>query len=88
VDAGRPVAGRAMKVTTSTPGFTAAVYGSAAADVPKDIKGWKRLSKDTRVGEEQTIRFDQRGRYRRYLLWITKLPEGNKAAVQEMNLYR
>ena len=28
------------------------------------------------------------GRYRRYLLWITKLPEGNKAALQEVNLYR
>ncbi|HYI35061.1 MAG TPA: protein kinase [Thermoleophilaceae bacterium] len=86
VDAGRPVEGRALKVTTSTPGFTAAVYGSN--EVPDGIEGWKRLSRPTRVGEEQTIRFDQPGRYRRYLLWITKLPEDNKAALQELNLYR
>ncbi len=86
VDAGRPTAGRALKVTTSTPGFTAAVYGSNG--VPKDIAGWTRLSKNARVAEEQTIRFDKPGRYRRYLLWITKLPDGTKAALQEVNLYR
>jgi serine/threonine-protein kinase len=86
VDAGRPLVGRALKVTTSTPGFTAAVYGSN--EVPDGIEGWKRLSPDTRIGEVETIRFDQRGRYRRYLLWITKLPEDNKVAVQELNLYR
>ena len=86
VDAGRPVEARALKVTTSTPGFTAAVY--ASDDVPDDIGGWTRVSKPARVGEEQTIRFDSPGRYRRYLLWITKLPEGNKAALQEVNLYR
>ena len=73
-------------MTTSTPGFTAAVYGSN--DVPDDIDGWTRLSAPARVGEEQTIRFDRRGRYRRYLLWITALPEDNKAALQEVNLYR
>ena len=86
VDAGRPVAARALKVTTSTPGFTAAVY--ASNEVPDEIGGWKRVSKPVRVGEEQTIRFDDPGRYRRYLLWITELPEGNKAALQELNLYR
>jgi len=86
VDAGRPVPARALKVTTSTPGFTASVYGSD--EVPDDIEGWTRLSAPARVGEEQTIRFDRTGRYRRYLVWITKLPEGNKAALQEVNLYR
>ncbi|HEX5909467.1 MAG TPA: protein kinase [Thermoleophilaceae bacterium] len=86
VDAGRPVEARALKVTTSTPGFTAAVY--ASNEVPDEIGGWKRVAKPTRVDEEQTIRFDDPGRYRRYLLWITKLPEGNKAALQEVNLYR
>jgi serine/threonine-protein kinase len=86
VDSGRPMRGRALKVTTSTPGFTAAVYGSN--DVPDAIGGWKKLSPAERVGESQTIRFDHPGRYRRYLLWITKLPDANRAAIQELTLYR
>ena len=47
-----------------------------------------QVAQPVRVGEQQTIRFDDPGRYRRYLLWITKLPEGNKAALQELTLYR
>jgi hypothetical protein len=62
------------------------VYGSNA--VPKDIKGWTKVSPDVRVGESQTIRFDHPASYRRYLLWVTKLPEENKAAVQELSLFR
>jgi tRNA A-37 threonylcarbamoyl transferase component Bud32 len=86
VDPGHALRGRALKVTTSTPGFTAGVYGSDS--MPKDIKGWTRVSPSVRVGESQTIRFDHPGRYRRYLLWITKLPSENKAAVQELSLFR
>jgi tRNA A-37 threonylcarbamoyl transferase component Bud32 len=86
VDPGRPVRGRALKVTTSTPGFSAAVYASDA--MPTDIKGWTRISRDVRVAESQTIRFDHPGPYRRYLLWITKLPSDNKAAIQELSLFR
>ena len=56
--------------------------------MPDEIQGWTRLSAPARVGEEQTIRFDRRGRHRRYLVWITKLPEDNKAALQEVVLYR
>ncbi len=86
VDAGKPVGARALKVTSSTPGFTAAVY--ASNDVPKSIKGWTKVSADTTVGEEQTIKLRAGQPYRRYLLWITKLPKQNKAAVQELALFR
>jgi hypothetical protein len=87
VDAGHPLRGRALKVTTSTPGFSAVVYGSNS--VPKDIHQWAPISPDVTVRESQTIRFDRPGQYRRYLLWITKLPPGaNKAAVQELSLFR
>jgi len=87
VDPGKPVTGRGLKVTTSTPGFTAAVY--ASDDVPKHIRDWTRLSPDAEVAESQTVRFDRPvGPHRRYLLWITKLPEGKKAAIQELTLYR
>ena len=77
---------RALKVTTSTPGL----HGRRVR-LERCARRDRRLDarrKPARVGEEQTIRFDDPGRYRRYLLWITKLPEGNKAALQEVNLYR
>ncbi len=86
VDPGKRVTGRALKLTTSTPGFRAEVYGSN--DVPKQIGGWTRLAAARTVKESETIRFDRTGRYRRYLLWITKLPDSNKAAVQELALFR
>lgn len=86
VDAGREVPARALKVTSSTPGFTAAVYGSN--NVPKDIEGWTRVSAPATVDEDQTIRWKSDRPYRRYLLWITKLPRQNKAAVQELSLFR
>jgi serine/threonine-protein kinase len=87
VDAGSPIAGKALEVRTSTPGFTAAVYG--ANNVPKSIEGWARLSRDTRMGERTRIKLRPGTRdFRRYLVWITKLPEGNKAAIQELTLFR
>ena len=88
VDAGSPIAARALTLTTPTPGFTAAVY--AANDVPDGHRGLDQGERRlTRVAEEQTHPAGHRaGRYRRYLLWITELPEGNKAAIQELNLLR
>jgi serine/threonine-protein kinase len=87
VDAGSPIAGKALEVRTSTPGFTAAIYG--ANDVPKSIEGWTRLSRDTQVGELTRIKLRGGTReFRRYLVWITALPEGNKAAIQELTLFR
>ncbi|MGI8844889.1 MAG: protein kinase domain-containing protein [Thermoleophilaceae bacterium] len=86
VDAGREVRGRALKVISSTPGFTATVYASNA--VPKKIGGWTKVSATKKVAEEQAIALTSRTPYRRYLLWITKLPSQNKAAVQELSLFR
>ena len=43
------------------------------------------------------MKFDERQRvrlrpgtrdFRRYLVWITALPEGNRAAIQELTLFR
>ncbi len=87
VDAGSPIAARSLELTTSTPGFTAAVY--AANDVPEGIGGWTKVSADVEAGERERIRLRTRGReFRRYLVWITALPEGNKAAIQELTLFR
>ena len=88
LDAGSPIAARGMSLTTSTPGFKAAVY-AANGSVPEQISGWTKVSGDFTAGEKETVRLNTRGKdYRRYLLWITELPEGNKAAISELALLR
>ncbi|HEU0019837.1 MAG TPA: protein kinase [Thermoleophilaceae bacterium] len=87
VDAGAPVAARQVDVTTSTPGFTAAVY--AANDVPDGIDGWTKLTSDLKIGAEQDIPLDTGGQsFRYYLLWITELPDDGKAAVKEFSVLK
>jgi eukaryotic-like serine/threonine-protein kinase len=88
VDAGSPIAARRLDVVTSTPDFTAAVYG-AGDRVPEDVDGWTKLSSDTAVGQKEEIPLDTGGRsFRYYLLWITALPEDGKATVKELSLRR
>jgi len=87
VDAGSPIAAKALELTTSTPGFTAAIYG--ANDVPTSIEGWTRLSRGVQFGERERVTLRPGTRdFRRYLVWITQLPDGNKAAIQELTLFR
>jgi len=87
VDAGSPVAVRRVDLTTPTPGFTGSVY--AANEVPEDISGWEKVSRDTEVSETERITTDVgRQRFRYYLLWITDLGEEEKAEVQELTLFR
>jgi serine/threonine-protein kinase len=90
IDAGAPVAGRAMRVESSTPGFEATVYAAKASVPPSiDNRGWTDLSGSTTVGTEETIRLDTaRSEFRYYLLWITSLPEGSKAAIKRIVLLR
>ena len=87
VDAGSPIAARRFDLTTPTPGFTASVY--AANEVPDDISGWEKVSRDTKASETERIALDpgdQKLRY--YLLWITDLGEEEKAEIQELTLFR
>jgi tRNA A-37 threonylcarbamoyl transferase component Bud32 len=87
VDAGSQVVGRRVDVTTSTPGFTAAVY--AANEVPDDLAGWTKVSTDQQVGAEQEFPLDTGGQgFRYYLLWISELPEDGKATVKELSVLR
>ena len=87
VDAGSPIPAKALGVTTSTPGFTAAIYG--ANDVPDSIEGWTRLSREVKFDERERVTLRPGTRdFRRYLVWITALPEGNRAAIQELTLFR
>ena len=87
VDAGSAIPAKALGVTTSTPGFTAAIYG--ANDVPESIEGWTRLSRPVKFDERERVALRPGTRdFRRYLVWITGLPEGNRAAIQELTLFR
>jgi serine/threonine-protein kinase len=87
VDAGSPVSARRLDIATPTPGFTASAY--AANEVPPNINGWSKVSRDTQVREDDRIRLETGARrFRYYLVWITTLPEGNKAAIAELTLRR
>jgi hypothetical protein len=47
------------------------------------------MSPDQKVGEEHIFRLRNRARkFRNYLLWITELPEQNKAEIQELSLFK
>ena len=87
VDAGSQVSGRALSLSTATPGFRAAVYGSET--VPPGIRSWTRLGQVQTVEQDHTFRLRAQGRkYRYYLLWITELPEDGRAVIQELSLLR
>jgi serine/threonine-protein kinase len=87
VDAGRPIEARGLTLSTATPRFKAAVYASET--VPANLRGWTRLGPVETVMQDHTFRIQTRGRlYRYYLLWISDLPEGGKAQVQELALLR
>ena len=87
VDAGRLTPARGLTLASATPGFKAAVYGSET--VPANLRGWTRLSGIETVEEDHTFRLRVNGRrYRYYLLWISELPEGGNAVVQELSLLR
>ena len=88
LDAGKPLPGRRLDLVTSTPGFEAAVYG-APNGVPGTIGGWTKLSGTEKVAENQRFQLDTaQRRFRYYLVWITTLPEGGKARIQELSLKR
>jgi hypothetical protein len=87
VDAGSPVAARRLTLVTSTPGFEAKVYG--ANTVSDDFRRWTEVAPQRAVDETERIRLATRGRrYRYYLLWIVSLPDGNKAKIMELSLFR
>ena len=87
IDAGSPVAARRLDLVSSTPGFQAEVRASNT--VPGRIDDWTRVSRRVDVDETERIPIAARGReYRYYLVWIVTLPDSNKAAIQELSLYR
>jgi serine/threonine-protein kinase len=93
VDAAPGVAARQLEIQTPTPGFSAEVYvarDGVPPTAPGQGPGWTRVGAADRVGAREKIDLDTAGRrFRRYLVWITKLPEGaERAAISEILLFR
>jgi eukaryotic-like serine/threonine-protein kinase len=85
LDAANPVSARELDLVTSTPGYNVKIYASNT--VPGKLAGWTAVSGNTKVRENQRIQLDTAGqKFRYYLVWITTLPDGNKAKIQELGL--
>jgi serine/threonine-protein kinase len=76
VDAGRPVAGRNLKIRSDTGGWSLQVYG-AASGPPTTLEGWGSPIGEARdVNTEQTVELTATNPSRYYLIWITTLAPG------------
>jgi tRNA A-37 threonylcarbamoyl transferase component Bud32 len=93
IDAAPRVAATQLEIRTPTPGFAATVY-VAPSSIPTEAPpagGWTRVSAESiPVGADEKISLDTAGNaYRRYLVWITKLPAGQQTAkISEILLYK
>jgi serine/threonine-protein kinase len=90
VDAKPQVAAVELQVQTPEPGFRATIYAAPSGAVPDSVPGgWTKLASGTVNSSDKRFKFDTRGTpYRYYLVWITKLGEGQeRAEISEIRLY-
>jgi tRNA A-37 threonylcarbamoyl transferase component Bud32 len=93
IDAAPGVAASELEIRTPTPGFQVAIYVAheAIPQAPPPSTGWTRVSRENVVVRKvERIQLDTAGnRFRRYLVWITKLPPGQPSAkISEILLYK
>ena len=90
VNASPGTAARALRIQTSTPGFTATIYarhGTPPMTWPDS--GWVKVSAPTIVSPNALIHLNTSGtRYDYYLVWITNLGGQESLALAEITLYR
>ncbi len=92
IDASPGVAAKRLELRTPTPGFEASIWVAKSGrpqTAPPD--GWTRVSSETiTVGAREPIDLDTAGNtYRRYLVWITKLPPKEESAkISELLLFK
>ncbi len=91
VDASPGAVVKQLRIRTSTPGFSAAVY-AADSKLPATIPsaGWKQVATIPNATTKQTVPLDTAGQRSRYvLLWITKLPpSGDRVEISELAIDR
>ena len=89
VDTGDPLAARRIDLISRQPGYQAEVLAASGELAPPKIESWTPVAKAAAVGNATKIPIDTNGKsYRFYLVWITKLPSGGQAGINELTLYR
>ena len=81
----KPVAATELDLISPIANWEGTIYG-ANGEVPKDIRGWQKLSGSFTANSENKIPLDTAGKpFDRYLVWITKL-SGEQAGIMELSL--
>jgi serine/threonine-protein kinase len=81
----KPVAATELDLISPVANWQGAIYGTNG-DVPKDIRGWQKLSGTFTAKSVNKIKLDTAGKpYNRYLVWITKL-SGPQAGIMELSM--
>ncbi len=90
IDAKPKTTARVLRIITTTPGFTATIYGrNNQPPVTWPDPGWNKISQPTKVVHKQDIHLTaQSTKYRYYLVWITDLGGHSQLAIDEVTLYR
>ncbi len=98
LDASPGAEGRALQITTPTPGFDAGVYGANSisegpaygASTPLTERGWVQLAPARKIGASTLVYLSNpKGvRYRYFLIWIVSLPPRSEVAeISEATLF-
>jgi eukaryotic-like serine/threonine-protein kinase len=87
---GGGTAARALRITDSTPGFTATIYARTNQPPPRwPDPGWVRVSAPTTAHSNTLIPLNTGGRrFGYYLVWITDLGGHEQLAISQLTLYR
>jgi hypothetical protein len=81
----KPIAATELDLISPLANWQGAIYG-ANGEVPKDIRGWQKLSGSFTAESVNKIKLDTAGQpFDRYLVWITKL-SGEQAGIMELSL--
>jgi serine/threonine-protein kinase len=90
VDAKPSVAARAVDVLSPTRGWEGAIYAAPNGPTPQKLDDFTRLAAIKQSKARTRVRIDPDGkRYRYYLVWITKLPQDERAVeIGEIRLFR
>ena len=84
-----PIAARGLDARDVHPGLQGRVYASETRARHRST-GWTSCQprRERRAGPDLPARTAKGRKYRNYLLWITELPEQNKAEIQELSLLK
>jgi serine/threonine-protein kinase len=89
VDAKPGVRAASLRVQTPTPGWRTTLYAASGEKPPDAIEGWTRVGGGTVRRERQAFDLSVRERFRYYLVWITRLPEGEqRVELSEVELFQ